>query len=94
MTTPEQILEDNGYYIKDLQEEGTLLFRNPDYHTSIIGMSDDYRVIYDYYKMVEYLIEYENMTEEDAVDFVEYDTIRSLNYMNGKKPIILMSFMI
>ena len=52
MATPEQILEDNGYSIEDLKEEETLLFRDPDYHTAIIGISHDGRVIYDYDKKI------------------------------------------
>ena len=91
MQTPEEILENNGYSIEDLEEEGTILFRNPDYTTAIVGVSDDYRVIYDYNKMLDYLVEYEKMNYEEAADNVSYDTIRSLSYIDGKKPIVMFS---
>lgn len=89
MQTPEEILEDNGYSIEELQEEGTILFRNPDYSSAICGISYDSEVIYDYYKMIDYLMDTENMSYEDAADFVSYDTIRSLSYRSCKKPIIM-----
>lgn len=92
MTTPEQILEDNGYYIKDLQEEGTIILRNPDFTSAIVGVSEDYRIIYDYNKMLDFLVETEDMSYEDAADFVSYDTIRTINYITGNRPIIMYPF--
>lgn len=89
MKTPEEILEDNGYSIIDLQESKTILFRNPDYSTAIVGISEDNKIIYDYNKMIDYLIEYENMSYEDAIDFINCDTIKLLGYINDNKPIIM-----
>ena len=89
MKTPEEILEDSGYSIEDLQSEETILFRDPDYSSAIVGISDDYRVIYDYDKMLEYLMTYEEMNEEEAADYLSYNTIRSLSYISGTKPIIM-----
>lgn len=90
MRSPEEMLEENGYDIDDLNEAGTILFRNPDYSSAIVGVSYDYRVIYDYELMVEYLIEIEGMTEEEAADFVSYDTLRSLGYIGEPlKPIVM-----
>lgn len=92
MKTPETILEDNGYSIIDLQDEGTILLKNPDYTSAIVGMSDDYRVIYNYERMLDYLVETENMSYEDAADFISYDTIRAINYISGNRPIIMYPF--
>ena len=92
MKTPEEILEENGYSIEDLQEEETILFRDPDYSTAICGVSDDFRVIYDYERMLEFLVETEDMSYEDAADFVSYDTLRFLGYIDGKRPIIMFPF--
>mgnify|MGYP003291032837 CR=1 FL=1 len=93
MKTPEEILEDSGYSIEDLEEAETILFRDPDYSTAICGVSDDYRVIYDYDKMLEYLMTYEEMDEAEAADWLSYNTIRSLNYISGNKPIIMYPIM-
>ena len=37
MKTPEEILEENGYSIEELEESETILFRNPDFSTAIVG---------------------------------------------------------
>ena len=89
MKTPEEILEDNGYSIEDLEAEETILFRDPDYSTAICGMSHDGRVVYDYDKMLDYLVQYEEMDYDEAADFVSYDTLRALNYISGNKPIVM-----
>ena len=89
MKTPEEILQDNGYSIEELQEEETMLLRNPSFSSAIIGVSEDYRVVYDYNKMIDYLVETENMDYEEAADFIGYDTIRAINYMPGNRPIIM-----
>ena len=73
-------LADDGY-------ENVMLFNNPDYASAFIGMSEDNRAIYDYSKMVEYLINNEDMSELEAEEFISYNTSRALPYMeNG--PII------
>ena len=77
--------------INDYAEENDvqiLLFSSPDYENSIMGISSDNRVIYDYDKMVEDLMTNENLSEIDAIEFIEYNTIRSLAYYE-KSPIIL-----
>lgn len=91
MKTPEEILEENGYSVEDLQKTETILFRNPDYSTAIIGVTEDSKIVYDYEKMIEYLIHYEDMNYEDAVDWIGYNTIRSIPYINGNSPIIMYS---
>ena len=92
MKTPEEILEENGYSIYDLEEAETILFRDPDYATAIIGVSTNYEVIYDYDKMIEYLVDNENMTYDEAADFVSYNTIRATSYIQGNRPIIMYPF--
>ena len=74
---------------KDLPE-GALVFDNPSFDKSIVGVTHEDRVVYDYNKMIEEICEEENMTHEDAADFIEYNTIRSLLYMNStSKPVVM-----
>ena len=40
-------------------------------------------------KMIEYLIENDGMSYEEAVEFIEYNTLRSIPYAGDKAPIIL-----
>ena len=60
----------------------------------IIGIDTNGRTIYNYEKMVNFLIE-EGMDDIEAIEWLEYNTIRSLPYIdsqtNGKAPIIMYS---
>lgn len=76
-----QQLLDNGY-------EDVVVFENPGYDTALIGVSENNRAVYSYDKMVEHLMKYEDMTEEDACDFICYNTIRALPYIPDA-PIII-----
>ena len=66
-----------------------IVFENPDYDDAIIGVSHDDRAIYDYDKMIEHLMTKENMSLEDAADFISYDTMRALPYAGDCPPIIM-----
>lgn len=71
------------------QEIEIKVFSNLSYKNSIIGISYDNRVIYDYDLMIEELMEEEDLSFEDALEFLEYNTLRALPYMGGDAPIIL-----
>lgn len=45
------------------------------------GHDDRGRVVYDYDLMVKCLMDQDGMTEVDAMDWIDYNTIRSLPYM-------------
>lgn len=81
----------NREILEDLDYEELVIFENPDYDDAIIGVSHDDRVIYDYDKMLQYLVDKEGMTIEDAADFISYDTIRSLSYRGEDAPIVMFS---
>lgn len=61
-------LLENGY-------EDTVIFTNPSYHEAFIGVSTDGRAIYDYYKMVQCLVDNDGMTDEEAIDWIEYNCV-------------------
>ena len=65
-----------------------LMFSNPDFASAIVGISSDDRVIYDYDKMIQDLMQTEDLSEIDAIEFINYNTIRSLPYYDNA-PIIL-----
>ena len=56
-----------------------------------IGLSEDNRVIYDYEKMVEGLVTHDGMSPEEAMEWIDYNTIRTLPYI-PIPPIILYPF--
>lgn len=57
-----------------------IVFDNPSYDDSIIGVSQDDRAIYSYEMMCEELMRDENFTEEEAIDWINYNTIRAIPY--------------
>lgn len=81
MNAEERLLE-FGY-------EGIKYLTDYSYDSALIGVSDDGRAIYDYGLMIEWLMEEESLSIEDAVDWVEYNTLRSLSYFGSDAPIVM-----
>lgn len=65
-TKTERLLLEAGY-------EGTIFFTNPSYEDAFLGISSDDRAIYDYEKMIESLVNHEDMTEDEAREFIDYN---------------------
>lgn len=85
MTIKEQL---EKYYIED-EETSIILFESPSYDEAFVGLTMDDRAVYDYDKMVECLITEDNMTYEEAAEFIDYNTVRSLPYVGDKGPVII-----
>lgn len=82
--------------INELIDEGiiaedALKFESPSFDSAIIGIDYFGRLVYDYNEMVIDLMETENMTEDEAVEFIDYNTFRSLPYYGHNAPIVLIS---
>ena len=76
-------------YIAEEHEEA-VVFNVPSYDNAIVGLSDDGRVIYDYDLMVKELTDDTALTEDEAIQFIDYNTIRTLPYIEETvRPIIL-----
>lgn len=69
--------------------EDAIVFDNMSYDGSIVGVTTDGRVVYDYDKMVEELMEDEQFSYEEAADWIDYNTIRALPYAGENGPIIM-----
>lgn len=82
MTAEERLIE--------AEYEDVVIFRNPSYDDALIGVSDDNRAIYDFEKMVEWLYHNEGMELDEAVEFIEFNTLRAIPYTDGA-PIIMYS---
>ena len=74
----------------ELPEEA-IVFDNMSYDNSIVGVTTDGRVVYDYDKMIDELMQDEEWSYEDAVEWIEYNTVRSLPYGGPGAPIIMYS---
>lgn len=77
--------------IAEMYGDGVMVFDNPSFDDSIIGVSENCQVIYDYISMVLELMDDDNIGMDDAMDFIDYNTIRSLAYQSEPKPVILMT---
>ena len=78
-------------YLAEEHKEA-FVFNVPSYDNAIVGISDDGRVIYDYELMIKELTNDTALTEEEAIQFLDYNTIRTLPYIEEKvRPIVLYS---
>lgn len=80
--TSEEKLLYNGY-------EDVKYLTNYSYDTALIGVTEDNRAVYDFEKMVEWLVETEGFTSEEAVEWIEYNTVRALPYFGEEAPVIM-----
>lgn len=78
----EERLLDAGY-------DGIIYLTNYSYDDALIGVSEDGRAIYDFEKMIEWLIKKEGWSAEEAIEWIEFNTIRALPYMGSGAPIIM-----
>ena len=60
------------------------------YNNALIGTTHDGRLVYDYNKLVESIVRNDGMSELEAVEYIEYNIIRSLPYLGNEAPIILI----
>lgn len=78
----------NEEIIKMMTDEDVIIFDNPSYENTLIGVTLDGQAVYDYERMIEFLkLKYE-MDYEEACDFISY------NYSynpRGNYPIIMQS---
>lgn len=81
MKTASEILVDSGY-------EDVIIFSEPSYDTALVGVTIDNEAVYDYEKMIEYLVRQDGMNYEEAADFISYNS--SYRQGNGY-PIIMYS---
>lgn len=79
-----EILQERGY-------EDSIIFENPSYTDAVIGITEGGQVCYSFTKMVECLVNEDGMDEEEAVEFIDYNTMRALPYCNPSnlRPIVV-----
>ncbi len=72
----------------EAESDDAVVFESPDYATAFLGIAHDGRAIYDYSFMVASLVA-EGMSVDEAVEFIDYNTLRAMPYMGHKAPVIL-----
>lgn len=73
--------------------DDSIVLESPSYINAVVGITNDDRVVYSYPLMVEYLVTTDHMSEEEAIEFIDYNTVRALPYMGEKAPIILFDIL-
>lgn len=79
----EERLEEAGY-------EDVTILKNFSYDTALVGVTTDNRAVYDYDKMVEWLVKQEGFSAEEAAEWIDYNTIRALPYAGANSPIVML----
>lgn len=80
--------------IRENLPTGSIILDDYAYDNSIIGVSTDGRVVYSYSKMIKELMDDEGLSEIDAVDWIDYNTVRAIPYFGEKAPIICEDLLI
>ena len=75
-----QDLYDRGY-------EDVTVFENEDYDGCIVGVTTNNEAVYSKSKMVEWYMKQYHCSEEEALEWIEYNTERSIGFEGS--PIIL-----
>ena len=81
-----------NYSIRAELDDDAIVFDNPSFDISIIGITTDGHVVYDYHKMVIELMEDDGIDEQDAIDWIEYNTLRAIPYAGAMYPIVMFTF--
>lgn len=75
-------------FLEELGYEDVIVF--DDYgEETLIGVDSNNRAVYDYERMAEWLMSNWECTYEEAIDWIEYNTIRSLGYVGEDAPIVV-----
>ena len=69
--------------------EDTVVLESPEYLDAIVGITEEGRLVYSYALMVESLVEQDGMAEDEAMEFIDYNTIRALPYAGDNAPIVM-----
>lgn len=76
-----QDLIDNGY-------EDLSVFENPSYDGCIVGISTNNQIIYSLSQMVEWFCKENNCSFDESLEYIDYNTIRTIPYMENPPVII------
>ena len=80
--TAEERLQNEGY-------SDIVLFSNYSYDDALIGVTEDGRAVYDFDKMVAWVVKEHGFEQTEAIDWICYNTIRALPYEGDEAPIIM-----
>lgn len=62
---------------------------NYSYDDALIGVSENYEAVYDYELMIDWLMRKEGWSDIEAIEWIEYNTLRALPYFGAGHPIVV-----
>lgn len=67
------------------------MYQFPEFVRAIVGISHDSRLVYSYTKLIQLIIEDSEgeIDEEGAIEHIEYNVIRTADYLGPHAPIIM-----
>jgi len=72
------------------EQEDISVFVNPSYWQAIIGTNyDNGGLVYDYDRMIDVLSIEDGMTSDEAIEWIDYNVLRTIPYMQGSRPVIV-----
>lgn len=69
--------------------EGIKYLTDYSYDDALVGVTEDGRAVYDFDKMIEWLMEEEGWSDIEAIEWIEANTLRAIPYMGEGAPIIM-----
>ena len=81
-------VDDLREYLKSHELEDTVYFENPSFVKAITGITDSGQLIYDYDLMIAAAMEEQEWSEEDAIDWIDYNTLQYIPNMGFHHPIV------
>ena len=71
--------------------EDVIIFEGYSYDDALVGVTEDGRAVYDYDKMVDWLVQQTGWDLEEATEWICYNTIGALANAGPKGPLIMYS---
>jgi hypothetical protein len=69
--------------------EDVIILSDYSYDDALIGVTEDNRAVYDFDAMVDWLCNNHGFDHDEAIEWIEYNTIRALAYAGSQAPIIM-----
>ena len=71
------------------EDELPILLTDHSYDKSIVGITTEGRIVYNYTSMINEYIEDEQCSWEEAQEWIDYNTMRAIPYFGPMRPIVL-----
>lgn len=81
-------VEELREYLEAQGHDETVFFEHPSFVKAITGITESEQLIYDYDLMIAAAMEEEGWSVEEAIEWIEYNTLRSIPYMGQAHPIV------